>query len=414
MTAITGYQADKQNQDAITNLDALDGWPVTPGQNDDIPSVLRDTGLIEKAYAAKNSLPNVNPPSEDEIRHTSWICSGLIGLLGAIVSGNAAGGIAAGMVAALAVHDQGYHLRQRAESVDELHKEGYSKRAIEAWYETGDNKELDAERQNMESIARDEFNAQESDNRQAINNKAADDRQTRSETFQEGQEGRREAFQAGQGALNREAASNAAVRAADKQAQADQRLSNSEVAKQIAPQQQKLSMLHAADADLTNLENAMHAGNKEMAEMAYNSYIEHKAKGMQGGGASMTKKEMEDMVGLPDWSDSELQKWHLLGNGTPTKTWMAAQRAGTANDLHVETKVLMDSAIQHYESLLAGGYSPEQASKMTNNSYSGTGLAGIDYSKLPPAGSVDATQAPEKPSEAQVDSVMAKYGHTKK
>ncbi|ECD4527335.1 hypothetical protein E0940_11055 [Salmonella enterica subsp. enterica serovar Mapo] len=156
MTAITELQKSRQADQVQINLDAAQGYSVTPNQGNVTPNVLQTQNILETMLAAKNAIPNIEPPSEDEIRHESWIASGVMGLLGAIVTGNAAGGIAIGMQAALALHDHGYDLRQRAECVGELHQQGYSARAIEQWYETGDNTELDKERQNMLSLAKDE------------------------------------------------------------------------------------------------------------------------------------------------------------------------------------------------------------------------------------------------------------------
>lgn len=422
----TNLQEQRQNEQTANNMLAAAPASINPNNANVDPW----QGVRDSANEYIKTSRTVTPPSEGEIHKRMWESSMMTGLIITLATGNVAGGLAAGMWGAVAVHDYGYTLRQRAEHVPQLQAEGYSMPAILKWYEDGDNSELDKERMEKEKVR--EFDL---------------GRQDRNEQFRESQDEKVREFNAGQ-QLSREqmgqqmaiaqmheaganaravmAAENAratADRAERRAEQADQRASNQEVSKQIAPQQAKLAYLHAADADLTNLENALAKGDEAAAGMAYNSYIEHKAKGMQGGNASMTKGEMEHMVGLPKWEDSELQKWHLLGSGTPTKTWMKAQRAGTANDLHTEEKVLHDGAVSHYYSLLAGGYEPEQASRMTNNSYSGTGLSGLDYTKLPAPNDgktvekiVDKTpeQPKEKPSSTQVDNVMAKYGHQTK
>ncbi|ENH4879706.1 TPA_asm: hypothetical protein GDL74_17930 [Salmonella enterica] len=160
MTAVTDLQKQRQQDQAQTNLDAAQGYSVTPNQGSVVPNVMQAQKIYEAMLAQKNSIPNIEPPSEGEIRRESWIASGVMGLLGALVTGNPASGIAIGMQAALALHDHGYDLRQRAEHVGELHQQGYSALAIEKWYETGDNSELDKERQNMEAMARDEVSLQ--------------------------------------------------------------------------------------------------------------------------------------------------------------------------------------------------------------------------------------------------------------
>lgn len=153
MTAITDLQQSRQTETGQINIAATQGIQLTPNQGAVVPNVMQLQDLYEKLQAERNKIPTVNPPSDDEIRRTSWIASGVIGLLGALVSGNAAGGIAAGMVAALAIHDRGHDLRQRADLVPELHQQGYTARAILNWYETGDNKGLDKEAQEREQLA---------------------------------------------------------------------------------------------------------------------------------------------------------------------------------------------------------------------------------------------------------------------
>lgn len=190
MTAVTDLQKQRQQDQVQTNFDAAQGYSVTPNQGSVVPNVMQTQSILESMLAAKNSGPNITPPSDAEIRRTSWIASGVMGLLGAIVTGNAASGIAVGMSAALALHDHGNDLRQRGEYINELHQKGFSGPAILKWYETGDNSELDKESQRMEAMAHDTFNAQEADARQVVNNREADKRETRREEFQDRQQER--------------------------------------------------------------------------------------------------------------------------------------------------------------------------------------------------------------------------------
>lgn len=157
----TQLQNNRQASIGQDNLTAAQGQDLLPNQGSTVPSVLQMQSLMEQARAAQSSLPNIQPPSEEEISHNMWMASGIMGLVAALVSGNAAGGIAAGMTAALAVHDRGYDLRQRGEYVMELHNKGYSAPAILSWYETGDNKELDKERDEMDKLANDEITREE-------------------------------------------------------------------------------------------------------------------------------------------------------------------------------------------------------------------------------------------------------------
>lgn len=160
MTAVTDLQKQRQQDQVQTNFDAAQGYSVTPNQGSVVPNVMQTQSILESMLAAKNSGPNITPPSDAEIRRTSWITSGVMGLLGAIVTGDAASGIAVGMSAALAIHDHGNDLRQRGEYINELHQKGFSGPAILKWYETGDNSALDKESQQMEAMARDEASLQ--------------------------------------------------------------------------------------------------------------------------------------------------------------------------------------------------------------------------------------------------------------
>lgn len=170
----TGLQDTRQNASAATNLSAAQTYDVVDNAGSNTPNVFRMQEWLEQGMAAKNAMPIVNPPSEEEIQHQMWLTSGLVGLVAALVSGSAAGGIAGGMTAALAVHDRGYDLRQRGESVMELHNQGYSKRAILDWYETGDNKELDKERDNMQKMATDMVREASEDRRADQNDRRLD------------------------------------------------------------------------------------------------------------------------------------------------------------------------------------------------------------------------------------------------
>ncbi|EIP3951811.1 hypothetical protein LSB85_003678 [Salmonella enterica] len=149
----TYVQAKRQNEDLQTNINATQGYSITPNQGSNVPYIFQTQQLLENAQAAYNKIPKVNPPSEEEISHQMWMSSGLMALVFTLVTGSAEAGIAGGMSAALAVHDHGYDLRQRGEYIMELHNKGFSAPAILSWYQTGDNKELDKEADRMQKMA---------------------------------------------------------------------------------------------------------------------------------------------------------------------------------------------------------------------------------------------------------------------
>ena len=141
---LTDVQADRQNDTVETQWRGATATQLQPNTsadashwiNMDIPKLQTDDAFT--------------PPSTSEIHHQMWVGSFMMTLMAGLASGNAAGGIVGGLWAAIGIHDYGNTLQQRAKSVPQLRKEGYSDRAILKWYEDGDGAELDKERDFME------------------------------------------------------------------------------------------------------------------------------------------------------------------------------------------------------------------------------------------------------------------------
>ncbi|CAI1769047.1 Uncharacterised protein [Serratia quinivorans] len=151
MTTELKYQQNLET--AAQNLQGIQPIPVTQGS------------VIPAQWSAANMMqgvqdqPDIKPPSEDNIQKNMWIASGMVGLVAALATGNAASGLAAGMWGALAIHDHGYALRERGKYTRQLAAEGYSYPAILDWYKTGNNKVLEDERKGMDENGR--FNAKQ-------------------------------------------------------------------------------------------------------------------------------------------------------------------------------------------------------------------------------------------------------------
>ncbi|ECJ5891855.1 hypothetical protein FNH88_19685 [Salmonella enterica subsp. salamae] len=380
----TELQQERQQQAGQANLEAIQGINITPNQGAVVPNVMQLQGLLEQMQSAKNSLPNINPPSEDEIRKTSWIASGVIGLLGAIVSGNAAGGIAAGMVAALAIHDRGYDLRQRADLVPELHRQGYTARAILNWYETGDNKELDKEAQEREQLA----------SRQATIDMQGEQLSQADRHFNVQQKNANDRFYSGQAAAESrfERSLATAEQRANKQLEAQ---SWAEIRPTIQQSQAKQAQLGMAARDLADLRHAVATNNKDAAAGAYNNYREHMARAVIGGTGMITKEMADEATQLPAWKDSEFAKWHLQGTGMPDESWMSAQQEQVSGALKNETETLTEIAKNAFNSQVAGGVNPDDASRSVNRLFQGAGIGTNDYTKPLPS---DIPQKQEKSS----------------
>lgn len=403
----TELQQERQQQAGQANLEAIQGINITPNQGAVVPNVMQLQGLLEQMQSAKNSLPNINPPSEDEIRKTSWIASGVIGLLGAIVSGNAAGGIAAGMVAALAIHDRGYDLRQRADLVPELHRQGYTARAILNWYETGDNKELDKEAQEREQLA----------SRQVTIDMQGEQLSQADRHFNVQQKNANDRFYSGQAAAESrfERSLATAEQRANKQLEAQ---SWAEIRPTIQQSQAKQAQLGMAARDLADLRHAVATNNKDAAAGAYNNYREHMARAVIGGTGMITKEMADEATQLPAWKDSEFAKWHLQGTGMPDESWMSAQQEQVSGALKNETETLTEIAKNAFNSQVAGGVNPDDASRSVNRLFQGAGIGTNDYTKpLPlelPQPEKDDAKSPKRPTSEEVGSIMAKYGYAKK
>ena len=157
MVGQTNLQATQQNEQAATNLQSAVTVPVSQGNE----SLTPWNNLHTQAQGIAQNMQGVTPPSEGDIHKRMWQASFMTGLIAAMATGNAAGGVAAGLWGAISVHDYGYTLRQRAEHVPQLQAEGYSMPSILKWYEDGDTKDLDKEREEKERVR--EFDLSRSD-----------------------------------------------------------------------------------------------------------------------------------------------------------------------------------------------------------------------------------------------------------
>ncbi|EDW2792581.1 hypothetical protein H3N91_003279 [Salmonella enterica] len=403
----TELQQERQQQAGQANLEAIQGIDITPNQGAVVPNVMQLQGLLEQMQSAKNSLPNINPPGEDEIRKTSWIASGVIGLLGAIVSGNAAGGIAAGMVAALAIHDRGYDLRQRADLVPELHQQGYTARAILNWYETGDNKELDKEAQEREQMA----------SRQATIDMQAAQMSQADRHFNVQQKNANDRFYAGQ-----RMADARAQRAIDaqnsNQSRADERLEkqaqtqlDSELRKTIEQPKAKQYYMQMAEKAMDDLTKYRDSNNTAGMAEAYHNVRNNLARASLGGTATLNEHDIEGATGLPQWSSSKANELGILTGGRPTDEWMSATASQIHDDIKNERATITQQGQQAYDSLLAAGTPPGVASARINKALIGTGLLPRDWSREQ---QTETQKSPTKPTSEEVGSIMAKYGYAKK
>lgn len=145
---LTTTQAARQDETVATQWQGAAAAPVNP-----------NTGTVPDVYQRMNLANQVkadspfNPPSTGEIHQQMWVGSFMMALMSGLATGNAGAAVVGGMWAAIGIHDYGNTLRQRAKSVPQLQKDGYSERAILKWYQDGDNAELDKEQSMFERRA---------------------------------------------------------------------------------------------------------------------------------------------------------------------------------------------------------------------------------------------------------------------
>lgn len=130
-------------------------------------------GMMKKAHDdALNSKQrwNIKPPEDKDITWGMWLGSAMVSLFVGATTGNIGQAISAGGLAALNIHDQGYARQEREKECQNLLDQGYSYDAVYQWYESGDNKSLIKDREQMEKKR--EFDATNSLNAQRANDTA--------------------------------------------------------------------------------------------------------------------------------------------------------------------------------------------------------------------------------------------------
>lgn len=144
-------ELDQQRADQSAQTQAQSITPINIGS----PTVDASgwKSFFDKWNSYAQGIPKVDAPSESDIRDGMWESSFVVALLAGLATGNAAAGITGGLWAAIAVHDEGYARRDRAQYVTQLYTQGISAPAIMQWYETGDTKILEQEKDRIQREA---------------------------------------------------------------------------------------------------------------------------------------------------------------------------------------------------------------------------------------------------------------------
>lgn len=407
---LTETQATRQNENVSTDWQGAASQPL-----------LQNTGTVPDVYARMDLTKNLptdspfTPPSTDEIHHQMWIGSFMMALMSGLATGNAAGGIVGGMWAAIGIHDYGNALQQRAKSVAQLQKDGYSERAILKWYQDGDNSELDKEQQLREKREEhaDLIKHQDAEMRQqrdfhndqmvqeAENRRAADSRFYAGQRFADARAER--ALQ------NASANADRADQRIEKQAQTQL---DSELRKTLDQPKSKQYYMRMAEKAMDDLARYRDAGNTAGMAEAYHNVRNNLARASLGGTATLNEHDIEGATGLPAYTDQKANELGILVHGKPSDEWMNATAHQISDDIKNEQATIQQQGQQAYESLTAAGVPPEVASARVNKAMIGTGLGAQDWSK--PAPEQEQPKQKTPPPAPVVDDVMAKYGHKAK
>lgn len=375
MPELNDIREVKQNQLGVEANAPID---LVPNSTTTLPPSFAGIGVNEARRALDEVSRNtITPPSEANITKNMWLGSFMVGLSAALASGNAAGGITAGLWAAIAVHDGGYALRQRAEHVDGLLAQGYSFPAVLKWYEDGDNKSLEDEYKEMGRNAREDAQLKQQQSQFEVTNDRLNDQFDKNMDMQN----RRFGEQIRHAMAMEAAAEGSATRAADAANRSERRLDiqerrqlHSEFNDTIKGPKQKQYYMRMAEESVKQLRAYVAAGDKAGAAGAYHNTVTNLARASVGGNASLTPEQIEGSVGLPAVIDSKTNDASLAVNGLPTEVFIKTMEKQIANDIKNENKTLINQGGNFYRSMIDSGYTPEEAQKLVTMGLMGTAI----------------------------------------
>lgn len=372
--AQTALQNQQQDEQAAAGYDAVIPAQIDTGST--VPPFYQTNHVA--AEMAKN--PQITPPTTGEIHKQMWVSSMMMGLMTALATGNVAGGLVGGMWAAIGVHDYGYSLRQRSEYIDRLKGDGYSMPAILKWYEDGDSKELDKERQDM--LQRDRMTQQDREFNQRLDQQ---DRQfNQREALQQAEFGQRMAMEGARlGAMERhqQVMEGIAAQRAQGSTIAEKRLLQSQIRDTIKGAQQKQYYMQMAAKAMDQLKTYKQSGNRAGAAEAYHNVRNALARASLGGNATLTADQIEQSTGLPAWFDKKANELGITSNGMPSDMFIDSTDQQIKDDLHNEQQTILEQGQQFHSSLVGQGYSNDDANELVNGAMTGTAIGARDWSK---------------------------------
>ncbi|WP_310606718.1 hypothetical protein [Buttiauxella brennerae] len=387
MTTLNDNRQAEQAQQGVLAVQPIN---LLPGAmtNTDHPIFAISQEYTTRGTEYIQQMRQLTPPSEANIEKNMWISSFMIGLSAALASGNAAGGITAGLWAAIAIHDGGYALRQRGEHVDSLLKQGYTFPAVLKWYEDGDEKVLEQEYKQMQENTRFTLREQQQD-RQFNDRMDMEDKRMnqRDQQFNArmNMEGARFGEMVRHNMASEQAAIAASQRAGESADRAERRLDiserrqlHSEFNDTIKGAKQKQYYMRMAEKSVEQLKGYVASGDKAGAAEAYHNVRNNLARASIGGNASLTPEQIQESTGLPSLMDEKANEMGLAVNGLPTQMFIRTTEKQISDDILNEQNTIKEQAKSFFDTMIADGYSTEEAARYVNHGMMGTAIGNLD------------------------------------
>lgn len=368
-------------------------------QRPDLPKIATDMEeqTSKQIMFDQNKIPKWN--------ESNAFYGGLLSMGLNILSGN---NLAQSFNAAGQYFDKAYGREKRQAWAEDLRRQGFDEQEIQAYIETGDNKALTDPMEKKARIQQYQLGQQQLKKAIYENSDEYQNYLRQNEDWEKGikirQLQNQENYQNRSLAIQQAGIENQRA----KLAQAAQQFTSRDFTQfrgtlqsAMRTMEQKLVQSGLADKSLNDLQTAMQRGDNPAAQAAYMSFREYQARAMLGGNATLTTKAIEEVTGLPSKLDNALNKGLLGFGGTPTDTWVDAQRAAVKNAIKNEHEVAA-SLLENAYRTWAPEYGHEMAQRAVRRVAGGSNLGNITFD--PQTGSMVSAKTPV----ADSNSVMIK------
>lgn len=345
-------------------------------QRPDLPKI---AGEVEEQTSKQIMFDQNKIPKWNE---SNAFYGGLLSMGLNILSGN---NLAQSFNAAGQYFDKAYGREKREAWAEDLRRQGFDEQEIQAYIETGDNKALTDPMEKKARMQQYQLGQQQLKRATYENSDEYQNYLRESEDWERGMKERQmqnqEDYQRRSLAIQQAGIDNQRAKlaqAANAFTSRDFTQFRSTLQSAMRTMEQKLVQSGLADRSLNDLQAAMSRGDNPAAQAAYMSFREYQARAMLGGNATLTTKAIEEVTGLPSKLDNALNKGLLGFGGTPTDTWIGAQRAAVKNAINNEHEVaaqLLENAYRTW----APEYGHEMAQRIVRRTAGGANLGNITF-----------------------------------